>query len=702
MNNNHSSEIKATAELSDLRNIGIMAHIDAGKTTTTERILYYTGVLHSMGEVHDGNATMDWMVQERERGITITSAATACVWKGVNINVIDTPGHVDFTIEVERSLRVLDGAVAIFDSVSGVEAQTETVWHQADKYGVPRIAFVNKMDKNGADFFNAVKMMKEKLTGKHVPVQIPIGAEHEFEGQIDLVKMQALKYGDDDFGATVIEEEIPENLKEEAAVWRENMLENIAEYDDEMMNLYLEGGEISSETIIKALRKATINHALVPVFCGSAFKDKGVQSVLDGIVAFLPSPLDRGEIFGEKINGQKDMRRSDPTDKFSALVFKIASDEHVGRLAFIRVYSGTASTKGRMLNPRNGKKEKVTRFFKMHSDKRTQIEEVSAGDIVAVVGLKWTATGDTLCDEDFPIAFEGLDFAKPVISVSLEPKNAEEETKMLEALARLQDEDPTCEVNENRETGQRLLSGMGELHLEILVDRLKREFGVKVNTGKQQVAYRESILSEAHVSENFRKLVDKKEQSVEIQLKTEPLEDISKSVVFESRVSDENIDPILIEAVKTGVLESLSAGEKAGFPVIGIKVILEKLLPHETDTGEIICKIAGSMLFRKACIEAGGVILEPIMSVEAVSPEEFVGALINDITTRRGLVKGIDMEGMRRLIHAESPLAQMFGYATQIRSLSHGRATYTMAFSHYKHCDKRLETEILRSIGKIY
>jgi len=558
------------------------------------------------------------------------------------------------------------------------------------------------MDKNGADFFNVVKMMKEKLTGKHVPVQIPIGAEHDFEGEIDLIRMVALKYGDDDLGATIIEEEIPENLKEEAAFWRENMLENIAEYDDEMMNLYLDGKEISVEMIMKTIRNATINYGVVPVFCGSAFKDKGVQSVLDGVIAFLPSPLDRGDVSGTLTSGEEDVRHPQNDDKFSALVFKIATDEHTGRLAFIRVYSGTATTKGRMLNPRNGKKEKITRFFKMHSDKRTQVEEVSAGDIVAVVGLKWTATGDTLCDEDFPIAFEGLDFAKPVISVSLEPKNAEEEAKMLDALSRLQDEDPTCEVSENRETGQRLLSGMGELHLEVLVDRLKREFGVQVNTGKQQVAYRESILAEAVISENFQRLVDKKEQSVEIKIKVEPLEDVSKSVVFESKITDENVPKNFIEAVKEGIMESLSAGEKAGFPVIGIKVTLEKLVPHETDTTEIVCKIAGSMLFRQACINAGGVILEPIMSVEAVSPEEFVGTLINDITTRRGLVKGIDMEGMRRLIHAESPLAQMFGYATQIRSLSQGRATYTMTFSHYRHCDKRLETEVLRAIGKIY
>lgn len=689
-------------DLSKLRNIGIMAHIDAGKTTTTERILYYTGVLHAMGEVHNGNATMDWMVQERERGITITSAATACVWKDTNINIIDTPGHVDFTIEVERSLRVLDGAVALFDSVSGVEAQTETVWHQADKYGVPRIAFVNKMDKNGADFFNVLEMMKQKLTGKHIAVQIPIGAGSEFEGQIDLIKMVALKYDDGDLGATVEELEIPAELKDDAQLWRENLLENIAEYDDEMMDLYLDGKEISTDLIFKALRNATINYGVVPVFCGSAFKDKGVQPILDGVVAFLPSPLDRGEISGTFIDGLPTVRKPVDDDKFSALVFKIASDEHIGRLAFIRVYSGTATTKGRMLNPRNGRKEKITRFFKMHSDKRTQIEEVHAGDIVAVVGLKWTVTGDTLCDEDFPIVYEGLEFAKPVISVSLEPKNTEEEAKMLEALARIQDEDPTCEVSENKETGQRLLSGMGELHLEILVDRLKREFSVQVSTGKQQVAYRETISGQGSVDEVFRYMVDKKEQSVEIALKVEPLEDISKDVVFESKITDENISSEYINAVRDGIMESLSGGEKSGFPIIGIKATLEKIVINEIETTEIICKIAGSMLFRKACINAGGVILEPVMSVEIVSPEEFVGTVINDITTRRGLVKGIDIQGMRRLVHAESPLSQMFGYATQIRSLTQGRASYTMTFSHYQPCDKRLETEILKAIGRIY
>ncbi|MCL1946663.1 MAG: elongation factor G [Chitinivibrionia bacterium] len=690
------------SDLSKLRNIGIMAHIDAGKTTTTERILYYTGVVHAMGEVHDGNTTMDWMIQERERGITITSAATACVWKDVNINIIDTPGHVDFTVEVERSLRVLDGAVALFDSVSGVQAQTETVWRQADKYGVPRIAFVNKMDKNGADFFNVLNMMKKKLTGKHVAAQIPVGAESGFEGQIDLIKMVALKYDNGDLGATVTQEEIPENLKDDAEFWRENLLENIAEYDDEMMSMYLDGKQICDEIIYRTLRNATINNGVVPVFCGSAFKDKGVQPILDAVVSFLPSPLDRGDVAGKLTNGEKTVRHPQNSDKFSAIVFKIASDEHVGRLAFIRVYSGTATTKGRMLNPRNGRKEKITRFFKMHSDKRTQIEEVSAGDIVAVVGLKWTTTGDTLCDEDFPVVFEGLEFAKPVISVSLEPKNVEEEAKMLEALARLEDEDPTCQSTENKETGQRLLSGMGELHLEILVDRLKREFGVQVSTGKQQVAYRESICGCASVSENFRKLLDKKEHSVDMTIKVEPREDISKDVVFESEIEDENVPQTFIEAIKEGVLESLSSGEKSGFPVIGIKAVLTNLTIHEIETNEIICKIAASTLFRKACIKAGGVILEPVMSLEIVSPEEFVGSIINDLNARRGIAKGIDVQGLHRVIHAESPLSEMFGYATQIRSLSQGRASYTMSFSNYQTCGGKLETEILRSIGRIY
>ncbi|MDR0304397.1 MAG: elongation factor G [Chitinispirillales bacterium] len=689
-------------DLSKLRNIGIMAHIDAGKTTTTERILYYTGVVHAIGDVDDGNTAMDWMVQERERGITITSAATACIWKDININIIDTPGHVDFTIEVERSLRVLDGAVALFDSVSGVEAQSETVWHQADKYGVPRIAFVNKMDKNGADFFNVLKMMKEKLTGKHVALQIPIGAESGFEGQIDLIKMVALKYSNDDFGKTVVEEDVPQNIKDDAVIWRENLIENIAEYDDEMTNLYLDGKEISNEIIYRTLRKATIENGVTPVLCGSAFKDKGVQPILDAIDAYLPSPLDRGNVNGKLIDGKDAFRRPQNDDKFSALVFKIAGDEHVGRLAFIRIYSGTATVKGRLLNPRNGRKEKITRFFKMHSNKRTQVEEVTAGDIVAVVGLKWTTTGDTLCDEDNPIVFEGLEFAKPVISVSLEPKNAEEEEKMLEALIRLEDEDPTCKVIEDKETGQRLLSGMGELHLEILIDRLKREFNVEVYTGKQQVAYRETILNESEICENFKKLVDKKEQSVEITLKVMPLEDISKDMVFESEIIDENVSLQFINAAKEGILESLSGGEKSGFPIIGVKAILKKIVVNEAETTEIICKIAASVLFRKACINAGGVILEPVMSIDAVAPEEFVGTLINDITTRRGIVRGVDIQGVRRIIHACAPLSQMFGYATQIRSLSQGRAAYTMVFSHYQHCDKKLEKEILRSIGRIY
>ena len=690
-------------DLAKLRNIGIMAHIDAGKTTTTERILYYTGVLHKMGEVHNGNATMDWMVQERERGITITSAATACKWHDTDINIIDTPGHVDFTIEVERSLRVLDGAVAVFDSVSGVEPQTETVWHQADRYSVPRIAFVNKMDKAGANFEHVYEMIAEKLTGTPIAVQIPIGAADEFEGQVDLVSMKSYRYDDSDLGATVIEGDIPEELQEKASEWREQLLDLLSEHSDELMELMLEESDIPVELIKSILRKLTIEKSVVPVFLGSAFRDKGVQPLLDGIVDYLPSPLDRGSVVGRDVNDTKDVeRKPDPSEPFSALIFKVATDEHVGRLAFMRVYSGVATTKGRMLNPRTGKKERITRFFKMHSDKRTQVDEVHAGDIVAVVGLKWATTGDTLCAENAPVLFEGLTFARPVISVSLEPKNATEEKKMIEALERLQDEDPTCEVVDDKDTGQRLISGMGELHLEILLDRLKREFGVEVNTGKQRVSYRETIAAPYTISEEFQQVISGKEQAVKLTLALEPLDDCGAEVTFASEVSSSKVAPELIKNVGEGVLEATSGGEKGGFPITGIAVTLKDVELIEEETTELVCKVAGSLLFRKACKEAGGIILEPFMELAVVTPEEYVGGVINDINTRRGIVKGVEMEGERQLLKAHVPLAEMFGYATQVRSMTQGRATYTMSFSDYQPCDSRLEETILRAIGRIY
>ncbi len=687
-------------KLENLRNIGIMAHIDAGKTTTTERILYYTGMVHKMGEVHDGNATMDWMIQERERGITITSAATACKWNGIDINIIDTPGHVDFTIEVERSLRVLDGAVAVFDSVGGVEPQTETVWHQADKYAVPRIAFVNKMDKAGADFYHVVDMIEKKLTLTTIPIQLPIGRSDEFEGIVDLVERKAYHYLNEDHGKTVSEVPIPEDMVEDVETYHEALLDQLSEYNEELMELYLEEGDVPVEMLKSTIRNAVINESFCPILCGSAFRDKGVQQLLDAVVDYLPSPVDRGDVSGTEIDGETpDVRHPRDSEPFSATVFKIASDEHVGRLAFMRVYSGTTTTKGRLLNPRNGKKEKVTRFFKMHSDKREQVDELHAGDIVAVVGLKWTTTGDTLADEAKPIVYEGLEFPKPVISISLEPKSTAQEAKMKESLDRLQDEDPTCTVGEDRETGQLLLSGMGELHLEILVDRMKREFGVDLYTGKQRVSYRETVAGSATIDETFRQLVAGAEHAMGLKLTVEPNPEGDFEFVTEV---PESVPADIVTAIREGVQSALSGGEKGGFPITQIKVILQKVVLLEEETLTAVCSAAGSLLFREAAVKAGGVILEPSMKLEVVTPEEFVGTVINDVNTRRGIVKGVDIEGMRQLVHATVPLSEMIGYATQLRSITQGRAVYSMSFSHYESCNSKMEEAILRSVGRIY
>ncbi len=687
-------------KLENLRNIGIMAHIDAGKTTTTERILFYTGVLHKMGEVHDGNTTMDFMVQERERGITIASAATACKWKDVDINIIDTPGHVDFTIEVERSLRVLDGAVAVFDSVGGVEPQTETVWHQADKYKVPRIAYINKMDKAGADFYNVIAMIEKKLTLTTLPIQLPIGRGDTFEGVVDLVGRKAYNYSNDDLGMTVVEVAIPADMVDEVEEYREQLIDQLTMYNEELMEKMLEEGDAPIEMIKSVIRSAVIKDEFCPIICGSSFRDKGVQQLLDAVVDYLPSPLDRGTINGTLADGETPaVRHSNDTDPFSAIVFKVASDEHVGRLAFMRVYSGTATTKGRLLNARTGKKEKVTRFFKMHADKREQVDQLHAGDIVAVVGLKWTTTGDTLSDEENPIVYEGLEFPLPVISISVEPKNSAQEPKMLEALDRLQDEDPTCKVSEDRETGQRLLSGMGELHLEILLDRLRREFNVDIYTGKQRVSYRESISKAATISKDFCQLVTGTEQQLHVTLTVEPNSD--GDFEFVSNVGD-SVAPEFVKGVKDGVISALSGGEKGGFPITQIRVVLEKITIVTENATPLAATAAGSLFFREACVSAGGVILEPAMKLEVVVPEEFVGTVINDVNTRRGLVRGVDAEGARQIVHASVPLSEMIGYATAIRSITQGRAAYTMSFSHYDHCNSRLEEAILRSVGRIY
>ncbi|MGM0461929.1 MAG: elongation factor G [Fibrobacterota bacterium] len=690
--------------IKDLRNIGIIAHIDAGKTTTTERVLFYTGRLHRIGEVHDGNATMDWMAQERERGITITSAATRCEWNGTVINIIDTPGHVDFTVEVERSLRVLDGAVAVFDAVEGVEPQSETVWHQADTYTVSRICFMNKMDKVGADFFKALGTFEKKLTGTHVPVQIPMGSGADFSGVIDLITMEALYYSEENHGSQVVREKIPSEFLEAAEEHREHMLEQLSDYDEELLESILEESSIPCDMVHRVIRKAVVAGGFSPVLCGSAFKDKGVQQLLDAVTRYLPSPVDRGSVVGIAPDTEKEETRApDCSQPFSALVFKVESDEHVGSIAYLRAYSGVAGTKGRLLNGRNGRKEKITRIFRMHSHKREQIEEIRAGDIVAVVGLKWTTTGDSLSDETAPVVFEGLEFAKPVISVSFEPKNSDDTDNLDKALERLQAEDPTCTVSEDKETGQRLLSGMGELHLQVLVERLRSDFGVDIRVGAQRVAYRETIKGTAAEEKRFSQYLAGKQQSVTLALRVEPLGNTGDDVCFESRVTPSHTVPAeYIAACEDGVRVSLTGGEKSGFPLLGIRVILEKVVVDEDETTELVCRVGASAIFRELCSQAGGVILEPVMKIEIVSPEEYVGSIINDLNSRRGVVTGMDMQEGRQYINGEVPLAEMIGYATDIRSMSQGRANYTMTFSDYQHCDPKMEESILRRIGRVF
>jgi elongation factor G len=688
--------------LERVRNIGIMAHIDAGKTTTTERILYYTGVLHRMGEVHDGNAFMDWMLQERERGITITSAATTCEWNSHQINIIDTPGHVDFTIEVERSLRVLDGAVAIFDSVGGVEPQSETVWHQADKYYVPRIAFINKMDRVGADFKNVIAMMKEKLTLDPIAVQIPLGSEDSFEGVIDLVVMKAVTYNESDYGVTFALKDIPDELDKEASKYREIMLEKASEYDDELLEKIIEHNSIDKELIYKALRKGVLENKIYPVLCGSAFKNKGIQQLMDAINLYLPSPIDRGEVRGRHPeNDEEIVRLPKKNEPFSGLVFKITSDSHVGRLAFIRVYSGSAGFKNVLFNPRTGEKERITRIFKMHSNHRKPVQKVEAGDILAIVGLKKTTTGDTLCDIEKQISFEPMVFPQPVISISIEPKSASGEDKLNNALNRLIDEDPTCSVGVDKETGQRLISGMGELHLDILIDRLKREFNVEVYSGKPQVSYRETITQENTEESEYQQLIAGKFQYAGLKIKVEPVSP-NEGIIFDAEEfeSKELIPLTFTKAIKQGILEASSGGEFAGYPVIGVKVTLKNLHIRENDTTEMACKIAGSTIFRKACFKAEPVILEPVMKLEIVAPEDFMGAIVNDINSRRGKILGIFSRTNQQIINADVPLAEVFGYATALRSVTQGRAVYTMQFSRYEPTGIQVQDAILKRIGR--
>ena len=680
--------------LKDTRNIGIMAHIDAGKTTTTERILFYTGVNHKIGEVHEGAATMDYMEQEQERGITITSAATTAFWNGNRINIIDTPGHVDFTVEVERSLRVLDGAVAVFSAVDGVQPQSETVWRQADKYEVPRMAFLNKMDRVGADFNMCVNDIKEKLGGNGVPIQLPIGAEDSFEGIIDLITMKEYLFKDETMGAAYDIADVRAELLEEAQAAREHMLESVVETDDELMEKYFGGEEITEEEIKKAIRIATISGVIVPVLCGTAFKNKGIQPLLDAVVAYMPSPLDVGSVKGIDPKTEAPMERQ-PLDEeaFSALAFKILTDPFVGRLSFFRVYSGVLNKGSYVLNSTKGKKERMGRLLQMHANKREELDVVYSGDIAAAVGLKETTTGDTLCDENKPIILEKMEFPDTVIQIAVEPKTKADQEKMGTALAKLAEEDPTFKVTSNQETGQTLISGMGELHLEIIVDRMKREFKVEANVGKPQVAYRETINGAADVEEKYAKQSGGRGQYGHVKIKVEANPD--KGYEFINQITGGAIPREYIPAVDKGIQEALEAGVVAGYPVQDVKVTLYDGSYHEVDSSEMAFKIAGSMAIKKAMRAANPILLEPIFKVEVTTPEEYMGDVIGDLNSRRGQVSGMTERNNAKIINAQVPLAQMFGYATDLRSKTQGRASYSMEFEKYVQVPNNIAQQVI-------
>ncbi len=681
--------------LERVRNIGIIAHIDAGKTTTTERILYYTGKIHKIGEVHEGAAEMDWMEQEKERGITITSATTTCFWRNHRINIVDTPGHVDFTIEVERSLRVLDGAVTILCSVGRVQPQTETVWRQADKYGVPRIIFVNKMDRVGADFFAVVKDVEDKLGAKPVPIQIPIGAEENFRGVVDLISMKAVIWEEETLGAKYHYEDIPEELLPVAQEWREKMLEAIADVDEQIMEKYLEGEEITEDEIKDALRRGTINIDFFPMLCGSAFKNKGVQPLLDAIVDFLPSPLDIPPVKGiNPKTGEEEVRHASYDEPFAALAFKILTDPYVGQLTFIRVYSGLMESGSYVYNATRDKKERLARILRMHANKREEIPVLGAGDIAAAVGLRETYTGDTLCDPDNPILLESMEFPDPVISVAVEPKTKADQEKLSIALQKLAKEDPSFRVSMDHETGQTIISGMGELHLEIIVDRLKREFGVDVNVGKPQVAYRETIRKEVTQEGKFIKQTGGRGQYGHVWLKIEPLER-GQGFEFRETIKGGVVPKEYIPAVEAGVREAMETGVVAGYPMTDIKVTLFDGSYHEVDSSELAFKIAGSIAFKEGAKKANPVLLEPIMEVEVTTPEEFMGDVIGDLNKRRGKIQGMEARGNAQVIKALVPLSEMFGYATDLRSMTQGRATYIMRFSHYEEVPPQVAEKII-------
>ncbi len=680
------------------RNIGIMAHIDAGKTTTTERILFYSGVLHRMGEVHDGAATMDWMEQEKERGITITSAATTCFWKNHRINIIDTPGHVDFTVEVERSLRVLDGAIALFCSVGGVEPQSETVWRQADKYGVPRIAFVNKMDRVGADFLNVVQMMKNRLAANAVPVQLPVGEGDMFSGVLDLITMKARIFHDTTMGTTWEEIEIPHDLRKLAQEYRIKMLEAVSDEDDTLLGKYLEGKEITPEDIRRVLRAACLKASIIPVLCGSSFKNKGVQQLLDSVIDFLPSPIDVGDVMGHHPHRRDHVvRKVSDNEKFSALGFKIMTDPYVGKLTYFRVYSGTLKAGSYVYNSSADRKERIGRILRMHANHREDVDEAYTGDIAAAIGLKFTRTGDTLTDESDPIILEKMEFPEPVISVAIEPKTKADQEKLGEALSKLAEEDPTFRVSTNEETGQTIISGMGELHLEIIVDRMKREFRVEANVGKPQVAYKESIRKKILQVYKHVKQTGGRGQYAHVEIEIEPNEK-GKGFEFIDDIKGGVIPKEYIPAVEEGIEQQMKNGIIAGYPVVDVIARLYDGSYHDVDSDEMSFKIAGSMAFRDAARKAQAVLLEPVMAVEVVTPEEYMGDILGDLSSRRGKIEGMSTRKDAQVIRAMVPLSEMFGYATRLRSLTQGRALYTMQFSHYHETPKTIMDQIVEKV----
>ncbi len=680
--------------LEKTRNIGIMAHIDAGKTTTTERILFYTGITHKIGEVHEGAATMDWMAQEQERGITITSAATTCHWKNHRINIIDTPGHVDFTVEVERSLRVLDGAVAVLTARGGVEPQTETVWRQAEKYSVPRMAYVNKMDITGADFYNVIKMMKERLNANAVAIQLPIGAEDTFQGIVDLVKMEAIVY-EDDLGKVADEVAIPEDMQELAEEYREKLLEAVAEVDDSLMEKYLGGEEISEEEIKTAIRKATISCTMCPVTCGTSYRNKGVQPMLDAIVDFMPAPTDIPPIKGiNPETGEEDHRPSSDSEPFAALAFKIMADPFVGKLAFFRVYSGTLSSGSYVFNSTKGKKERIGRILQMHANNRKELDIVYSGDIAAAVGLKDTTTGDTLCDEAHPIILESMEFPDPVISVAVEPKTKNDQEKMGVALQKLAEEDPTFRVRTDEETGQTIISGMGELHLEIIVDRMLREFKVDCAVGNPQVAYRETIRKEVECEGKFVRQSGGHGQYGHCKLRLIPQEP-GEGFSFENQVVGGAIPKEFINPIEAGIKQAMEGGILAGYPVVDVKAIVYDGSYHEVDSSEAAFKVAGSMAFKNGALKADPVILEPIVKVEVIVPEEYMGDVIGDLNSRRGRIEGMEARNGAQVINAFVPLSGMFGYSTDLRSKTQGRGNYSMEVSHYEEVPKNIAEGII-------